>query len=105
MLNLIVPSSYSKEIEQSRLGLAFRNAQSLKDRQRCFCNPAINRQPPDQTIQCEWESCVDAPNDVLSFENAYSDPETGAISWRYPDLIRKSPKQAKESLTSGAGRT
>ena len=98
MLNLIVPSSYSKEIEQSRLGLAFlETLKALKIDKDVSVTLRLTNNRLIRQFNREWLG-VDAPTDVLSFENAYSDPENG--EQYLGDILisfEKARKQAKES--------
>ncbi|HBO33639.1 MAG TPA: rRNA maturation RNase YbeY [Anaerolineaceae bacterium] len=77
MLNLILPKSYAKEIDQSRLATAFLEgtkvlglAKSTSLTLRITNNRVIRQ------FNHAWRG-ENSPTDVLSFENAFTDPETG----------------------------
>lgn len=77
MLNLILPSSYIKELNQSRLGRAY--SETLKAQNVNLNASATLRITNNRMIRQynrEWLG-NDNPTDVLAFENAYTDPETG----------------------------
>ena len=77
MLNLILPASYAKEIDQNRLGLALRETlrhQNINEQSSVTLRLTNNRLIRQYNLA--WLG-VDAATDVLSFENAYTDPESG----------------------------
>lgn len=98
MLNLIVPSSYAKEIDQSRLGLAYlESLKALKMDHDASITLRVTNNRLIRQFNREWLG-VDAPTDVLSFENAYTDPETG--EQYLGDILisfEKARQQAKQS--------
>ena len=77
MFNLILPKSYSKEINQTRLAIAFREGVKLLGLSK---NSSLTlRVTNNRTIRqfnLAWRG-ENHPTDVLSFENAFTDPETG----------------------------
>jgi len=77
MLNLIVPNSYAKQLDQKRLALAWEL--SLKQLNLPLYASATLRITNNSLIRQfnkSWRD-EDSVTDVLSFENAYTDPETG----------------------------
>lgn len=99
MLNLILPSSYVKGIDQSRLALAFSsflNHLSIEQNTSVtvrFTNNRLIRQ-----FNREWMG-IDAPTDVLSFENAFRDPETG--EHYLGDILISFEKARKQAKLAG----
>ena len=77
MLNLIIPSSYTKEINQSRLGAAYRFSLSsfgLEANTTTTLRVTNNRTIREFNRAWRDENSV---TDVLSFEKSFIDPETG----------------------------
>lgn len=77
MLNLIIPSSYIKEIEHSRLAVAFRVTLAALD---LDANSSTTLRLTNNRVIRQYNHAwlgINAPTDVLSFENSYIDPETG----------------------------
>lgn len=99
MLNLILPPSYVKEIDQSRLALAFSNFLNHLNIEHNtsvtvrFTNNRLIRQ-----FNREWMG-IDAPTDVLSFENAFQDPETG--EQYLGDILISFEKARKQAKLAG----
>lgn len=77
MFNLILPKSYAKEIDQTRLAIAFREGVKVLGLSK---NASLTlRVTNNRTIRqfnYAWRG-ENHPTDVLSFENAFIDPETG----------------------------
>ena len=77
MLNLISPNSYSREIDQSRLGLALREtAKVLGLTNNVSLTLRLTNNRTIRQFNLYWRN-ENSPTDVLSFENAFTDPETG----------------------------
>ena len=77
MLNLILPNSYAKQIDQSRLAEAYREALrvlGLPDNASVTLRVTNNRLIRQLNHTWRGENAV---TDVLSFDNAFTDPETG----------------------------
>ena len=77
MLNLILPKSYAKELDEARLGKVFQEAVSvlaLGDNVSVTLRLTNNR--VIRQFNRAWRG-ENTATDVLSFENAFEDPETG----------------------------
>lgn len=77
MLNLILPNSYAKQIDQSRLAEAYREGLrvlGLPDNASVTLRVTNNRLIRQLNHTWRGENAV---TDVLSFDNAFTDPETG----------------------------
>ena len=77
MLNLILPNSYAKEIDQDRLANALREGLfvlGLPDNASVTLRVTNNRLIRQLNRAWRGENSV---TDVLSFDNAFTDPETG----------------------------
>ncbi len=99
MLNLIIPSSYAKEINQSRLGAAYRFSLSsfgLEANTTTTLRVTNNRTIREFNRAWRDENSV---TDVLSFENSFIDPETGG---KYlGDIIISFEKARQQAQASG----
>lgn len=97
MLNLIMPSSYAKVIDGPRLANAFRETlAALELAQNTSVTLRLTNNRVIRHYNFAWLG-IDAPTDVLSFENPYIDPETG--EHYLGDIIisyEKARRQAKE---------
>ena len=77
MLNLIIPNSYLKEIDQSRLAAAFHEGiKVLGLPKNASLTLRITNNRLIRQFNHAWRG-ENSSTDVLSFENAYTDPETG----------------------------
>ena len=77
MLNLIVPNSYAKQLDQKRLSLAWEESlKQLNLPKKASATLRITNNSLIRQFNKSWRN-ENAVTDVLSFENAYTDPETG----------------------------
>lgn len=77
MLTLIVPNSYAKHLDQKRLSLAWEvSLKQLKLPTKASATLRITNNALIRQFNLNWRD-ENAVTDVLSFENAYTDPETG----------------------------
>ncbi len=77
MLNLILPNSYAKEINEARLWKVFKEAVSvLKLGDSASVTLRVTNNRVIRQFNCAWRG-ENTATDVLSFENAFEDPETG----------------------------
>ncbi len=99
MLNLIIPSSYKKEINQSRLGAAYRASLSAFDLEvNTTVTLRITNNRTIREFNRAWRN-ENSVTDVLSFENSFIDPETGE---KYlGDIIISFEKARQQSRSSG----
>lgn len=77
MLNLILPNSYAQEIDQGRLASALREGLKLLGLAK---NTSLTLRVTNNRLIRQFNQAwrgENSPTDVLSFENAYTDPETG----------------------------
>jgi len=77
MLNLILPNSYAKEIDQNRLASAFREGIKVLELPK---NTSLTLRVTNNRLIRQFNQAwrgENSPTDVLSFENAFTDPETG----------------------------
>ncbi len=99
MFNLILPKSYSKEIDQMRLAIAFREGVKLLGLSK---NSSLTlRVTNNRTIRqfnLAWRG-ENHSTDVLSFENAFTDPETG--EQYLGDIIISFEKARQQALMGG----
>lgn len=99
MLNLILPNSYAKKIDQSRLASAFRegiNVLGLAKNTSLTLRVTNNRLIRQYNHAWRGEN---SPTDVLSFENAYTDPETGEEY--LGDIVISFEKARQQALVGG----
>lgn len=77
MLNLILPNSYAQEIDQTRLAIAFREgAKILGLSKKTSLTLRVTNNRLIRQFNHAWRG-ENSPTDVLSFENTFTDPETG----------------------------
>ena len=77
MFNLILPKSYAKEIDQTRLAIAFREGiRALGLARNSSLTLRVTNNRSIRQFNHAWRG-ENQPTDVLSFENAFTDPETG----------------------------
>lgn len=77
MLNLILPKSYAREIDQKRLATAFREGlRELGLAKNSSLTLRITNNRLIRQLNRAWRG-ENSATDVLSFENAFTDPETG----------------------------
>lgn len=77
MLNLIVPNSYAKQLDYKRLFLVWEESlKQLNLPKKASATLRITNNSLIRQFNKSWRN-ENAVTDVLSFENAYTDPETG----------------------------
>lgn len=77
MLNLIVPNSYAKQLDHKRLFLAWEESlKQLNLPKKASATLRITNNSLIRQFNKSWRN-ENSVTDVLSFENAYTDPETG----------------------------
>lgn len=77
MLNLILPKSYAKEINQNRLATTFKEGVKVLGLKK---NSSLTLRVTNNRLIRQFNNAwrgENSPTDVLSFENAFTDPETG----------------------------
>ena len=99
MVNLILPNSYAKEIDQSRLATAFlEGIKVLKLAKYTSLTVRVTNNRLIRQFNLAWRG-ENSPTDVLSFENAYTDPETGE---KYlGDIVISFEKARQQALVGG----
>lgn len=99
MVNLILPNSYAKEIDQSRLATAFlEGIKVLKLAKNTSLTVRVTNNRLIRQFNLAWRG-ENSPTDVLSFENAYTDPETGE---KYlGDIVISFEKARQQALVGG----
>ena len=99
MLNLILPKSYAKEIDQSRLAAAFREGIKVLGLSK---NTSLTLRVTNNRLIRQFNDTWRGENsatDVLSFENAYTDPETGEEY--LGDIVISFEKARQQALVGG----
>ena len=77
MLTLIIPNSYAKQLDQKRLALAWEESlKQLNLPKKASATLRITNNALIRQFNRSWRNEFSV-TDVLSFENAYTDPETG----------------------------
>ena len=77
MLTLIIPNSYAKQLDQKRLALAWEESlKQLKLPKKASATLRLTNNALIRQFNRSWRNEFSV-TDVLSFENAYTDPETG----------------------------
>jgi probable rRNA maturation factor len=99
MVNLILPNSYAKEIDQSRLATAFlEGIKVLKLAKYTSLTVRVTNNRLIRQFNLAWRG-ENSPTDVLSFENAYTDPETGEEY--LGDIVISFEKARQQALVGG----
>ena len=99
MLNLILPNSYAKEIDQNRLGTAFREGiKVLGLAKNSSLTLRVTNNRLIRQFNHAWRG-ENSPTDVLSFENAYTDPETGEEY--LGDIVISFEKARQQAMVGG----
>jgi len=98
MLTLIVPNSYAKQLDQKRLALAWEESLKLLNLPtKTSATLRITNNALIRQFNLSWRNEFSV-TDVLSFENAYTDPETGE---EYLGDIMISFQKAKQQAQAG----
>ena len=98
MLTLIVPNSYAKQLDQKRLALAWEESLNLLNLPtKTSATLRITNNALIRQFNLSWRNEFSV-TDVLSFENAYTDPETGE---EYLGDIMISFQKAKQQAQAG----
>lgn len=98
MLTLIVPNSYAKQLDQKRLALAWEESLKLLNLlTKTSATLRITNNALIRQFNLSWRNEFSV-TDVLSFENAYIDPETGE---EYLGDIMISFQKAKQQAQAG----
>jgi len=98
MLTLIVPNSYAKQLDQKRLALVWEESlKLLKLPTKTSATLRITNNALIRQFNLSWRNEFSV-TDVLSFENAYTDPETGE---EYLGDIMISFQKAKQQAQAG----
>ena len=98
MLTLIVPNSYAKQLDQKRLALAWEESLKLLNLPtKTSATLRITNNALIRQFNLSWRNEFSV-TDVLSFENAYTDPETGE---EYLGDIMISFQKAKQQAQVG----
>ncbi len=99
MFNLILPNSYAREIDQTRLAAAFREgAKTLGLAKNTSLTLRVTNNRLIRQLNYAWRG-ENSPTDVLSFENAFTDPETG--EQYLGDIVISFDKARQQAQTGG----
>ena len=99
MFNLILPNSYAREIDQTRLAAAFREgAKTLGLAKNTSLTLRVTNNRLIRQLNYAWRG-ENSPTDVLSFENAFTDPETG--EQYLGDIVISFDKARQQAHTGG----
>ena len=99
MFNLILPNSYAREIDQTRLAAAFREgAKTLGLAKNTSLTLRVTNNRLIRQLNYAWRG-ENSPTDVLSFENAFTDPETG--DQYLGDIVISFDKARQQAQTGG----